>query len=632
MMVYQLQPGNTVSFVFSGPPYPPPTDGSQLQFNLVAGDTVAAPFPEPPSLVAGFGARWGEGSGLQESAPVGWNDAAGKNIETAAPFHEAGEVPARNRALSWDTLPTREKVKDSGWQDTGQEIETGTDSHWSTTKATDRIPAETFWNRANPADGLDTAALWGQPALQDLPYGSRWFRVDTTAPVWRLNDHRDPPLWNDPPGALAFRFQGVVYRPQTMPPVWFVFGGSVAPHPIQPKDSHQNIAWQQATQHNHGASAPWGEGRYERIRDRIKRIPYSGEEDPDPPPDPAEEKDFYLLMNTVNVVRVSDDTPIELLDISIELDVDSFTWRLSATVANRATLALIEPDATGTKDIRVTINGWAWVFMVDRYDARRSFNQERYSIQGESRTRLLSEPYAPLRTKTEASAINGKQAAEAELSNTGFTLTWDTSSTGATPDWTFPAGVFSYVDQSPMQIIARIATTAGAIVVPATGSDNLVVQPRYKFSSWAWGDAATVIDHNVPESMVLNMSVEWTPEPAYNAVYVSGTYEGVAVEVTRSGTAGNEPAPDIVEDWLVDAGLNTERGRNVLAEGGQQAVISIDIPLTQAGQEPGLVLPGQLVEVMETPSWVGLCLATSIRTTGSGTGRVVQTLQIERHY
>ena len=38
-------------------------------------------------------------------------------------------------------------------------------------------------------------------------------------------------------------------------------------------------------------------------------------------------------MNTVNVVRVSDDTPIELLDISIELDIDSFTWQLQATVS-----------------------------------------------------------------------------------------------------------------------------------------------------------------------------------------------------------------------------------------------------------------------------------------------------------
>ncbi|MCL6268624.1 hypothetical protein M3P05_01480 [Sansalvadorimonas sp. 2012CJ34-2] len=142
----------------------------------------------------------------------------------------------------------------------------------------------------------------------------------------------------------------------------------------------------------------------------------------------------------------------------------------------------------------------------------------------------------------------------------------------------------------------------------------------------------TPIDHSVPESMMLNMSVEWSPEPAYNAVYVSGTYEGVAVEVTRNGTVGDEPAPDIVENWLVDVAVNTERGRNLLSEGGQQGVVSLDIPLTSTDEEPGLVLPGELVEVMVTPSWVGLCLSTSIQTPGSGTGRVIQTLSVERHY
>ncbi|MCL6268623.1 hypothetical protein M3P05_01475 [Sansalvadorimonas sp. 2012CJ34-2] len=183
-------------------------------------------------------------------------------------------------------------------------------------------------------------------------------------------------------------------------------------------------------------------------------------------------------MNTVNVVRVSDDAPIELLDISIELDIDSFTWRLQGTVANRATLMLIEPDATDTKDIRVTINGWKWVFVINRYNAQRSFNQERYTVQGESRTRLLTEPYAPPRTKTGASTINAKQTAEAELNNTGFTLTWDTSNSGDTPDWIFPAKVFSYVDQSPMQVVAKIATTVGAVIVSTTANDNILVQPR----------------------------------------------------------------------------------------------------------------------------------------------------------
>ncbi|USE36842.1 hypothetical protein [Endozoicomonas sp. SCSIO W0465] len=43
-------------------------------------------------------------------------------------------------------------------------------------------------------------------------------------------------------------------------------------------------------------------------------------------------------------------------------------------------------------------------------------------------------------------------------------------------------------------------------------------------------------------------SINWRPEQAYNAVYVSGTNAGVAVNVKRTGSSSNNPAPDILED------------------------------------------------------------------------------------
>ena len=37
--------------------------------------------------------------------------------------------------------------------------------------------------------------------------------------------------------------------------------------------------------------------------------------------------------------------------------------------------------------------------------------------------------------------------------------------------------------------------------------------------------------------------------------------QGVAVNVKRQGTAGDNPAPDILEDWLTETQVNTERGK-----------------------------------------------------------------------
>ncbi len=622
-------------FNFQGRSYTPPSDASQLEMRFSRGTDIE--YPVPPSLIVTSRPGWKNGKSAELISDVLWKESQPINKQASILFHQAQIADAELHESSWDSIPAKDCKSGTGWGTPTSEDD-ATESLWTNTVPTDPPPSSAPWDDSAQPKQNNTAALWGQPPAKDRAYSGPWFRVDTIGEKWQINDHRIPPLWAEPSNALAFSFEGGVYLPDKVPELWFRFVSGIAPHPIQPKDSSRSVRWQQVYKRDLSSAFPWGEGRYQRIKDHYHRVSYGGEIEPEPtepnPEPPAlDNKECYLLMNTVNAVRLPDDEPLELLDISIELDIDSFSWQLSATVANRAVLAMIEPDANGTKDVKVTINGWEWVFMVTRYNAERTFNRERYRIAGESRTRLLSAPYAPLRSKTEINAISAVQAAEAELTNTGFTLNWDSDEAWATPDWILPGGLFSYVEQTPMQVIARIATTAGAVVIPAPDVDALLVQPRYKISSWNWLEDTTPIDHAIPESMVLSMSVEWRPEPAYNAVYVSGINEGVAVEVQRSGSAGDQPAPDIIEEWLTTTDVNTERGRNVLGEGGNQALITLELPLTVKGQEPGLVLPGQLVEVLEdSKPWVGLCLSTSVSTSGSGAGRVVQSLSIERHY
>ena len=144
------------------------------------------------------------------------------------------------------------------------------------------------------------------------------------------------------------------------------------------------------------------------------------------------------------------------------------------------------------------------------------------------------------------------------------------------------------------------------------------------------------MDSIIPAALVISLSANWRPEPEYNAVYVSGTHAGVAVNVKRTGTAGNEPAPDILEDWLTETQVNTERGRNELAKGGHQSITTLEIPLTDTSTPPGLIEPGQLVEVQDvlngkSGNWRGLCLSTSISATGSQ-GGVTQSIELERHF
>ena len=139
------------------------------------------------------------------------------------------------------------------------------------------------------------------------------------------------------------------------------------------------------------------------------------------------------------------------------------------------------------------------------------------------------------------------------------------------------------------------------------------------------------MDRIVPANMVVSLCANWRPEQAYNAVYVSGTNAGVSVNVKRAGTNGDNPATDILEDWLTETQVNTERGRNEPAKGGNQSVTTIELQLTDTNTAPGLIEPSMLVEVQDiTGDWQGLCLATSI---SAGGGRnVIQSVELERHY
>ena len=61
---------------------------------------------------------------------------------------------------------------------------------------------------------------------------------------------------------------------------------------------------------------------------------------------------------------------------------------------------------------------------------------------------------------------------------------------------------------------------------------------------------------------------------------MSGINAGVTANVKRTGTNGGNPAPDILEDWLTETQVNTERGQNELAKGGNQSITTIELPLT----------------------------------------------------
>ncbi len=375
---------------------------------------------------------------------------------------------------------------------------------------------------------------------------------------------------------------------------------------------------------------PWGEGVPLQYS---PELPYAVEEEIIVPGEvpAANKKEVYLIVNNVNVFALPGNEPLAFADIKMDLDLDSYSWKLSADVLNQQSIDLIKPDATGNKEVAVEINGHRWSFFVPAWSSSRSISgdalNKRYSITGYSRAQYLGLPYAPKRTRSIGNTT-AVQAANDELMGTGFTLTWDIAQL---PDWGMPSSVFSYQELAVLPVIKKLASTVGAVLQPAMDADVLTVQPRYKVAPW---DLATAtVDRTIHENQILSEGGVLVSNAKINGVYVSGESEGVGLNVSRQGTAGDVLGADVVDGWLSAVEANTSRGRAEIAASGDRINHSLELAIPESSAQPGLLMPGMIVEVQfndVSKNYRGYVQNNVVSVPGRGLSKCRQSIKIEQ--
>jgi hypothetical protein len=133
----------------------------------------------------------------------------------------------------------------------------------------------------------------------------------------------------------------------------------------------------------------------------------------------------------------------------------------------------------------------------------------------------------------------------------------------------------------------------------------------------------------MPGQIITNDGLQTTAGVEYNAVYVSGSVQGAIVgHVVRTGTAGDVLAPEVPERLVTDVTSARQRGISVLAAAALKRRHSMTVPLLTGGSNPGLILPGYLIEVQEPGEvWRGLVRGLTVTT---GVPTVRQQLVVER--
>lgn len=336
-----------------------------------------------------------------------------------------------------------------------------------------------------------------------------------------------------------------------------------------------------------------------------------------------------VVENTVTVIRLPDELPIEVGSGEITRAVDSWAARVSFAPLTADGLAALKPTGDSPRLVRVTVNGYAQDFVIEDWRVDRRYAQQRYTVTGRSRSALLDAPYAPERSRIQSTIATAAGLVDIELTDTGFTCDWDTL------DWTVPAGAWAYSELTPIHAVVRIAEAAGAVVQSHRTDAELIVRPRYPASPWEW--TTTSPDVTIYDDLVLQISGAVETKPLYNEVFISAEAKGVQGFFKRQGEGGGEYAPQFVHPLISTALVHAEAGRNILSDrGGQTHWTFAEFPLFPAPILPGqigLVEPLQLALIVEAGgNWMGQVMSTRLAWARDGARLTVwQTAVLERH-
>jgi hypothetical protein len=625
-VTYKPESADAIELNLSTGPYSPESWDS-IELDFAASDLL-------PWLVPSITRTYG----------AAFQTAGNKNRATLSVFGKASQADC-NTAGAWNRATETDQVTTGAFEQTAAADHSAIGT-WGTAGSANSNP-HIYFNQAAQADG-NMGALWGNAIAKDhiayaVPFivHSAYVDAQKNTPFYSTNllgsiyddaDDQRALLNTDGANSLSLAAFWEPFTPTAWNDIALNFGWTKPDRPSVPHDVSVRVTARQATPRDNNHRLPWGLG------DTIWRnwnLTYPVEENDNSsetePPTAPEFKKVYLIMNSLSIKDVDTNTPLDVTNVGISLDIDSYCWTFTGTLYGEASLALVQPDSNGMKDITVTINGHTWIFSVYSYVSDEKFPTQKYTITGKSRTIYMTSPFAPTSTYTNLVATTAAQWASYVLQNTGFSLDWSTGTDADLPDWAIPAGALSYTDKTPAQIIAQIVTAAGGVMIPAMAADSWTIQPRYTVAPWNW-DGITG-DVQVYAGQIRSRAATYEPNQDYDSVYVSGIDQGVSVDVQITGSGGLNPMTDIYDDLITEQAAAVYRGRAELSAVGNKVSETLSVFLPENGAAPGVILPGQLIKVLHDDSasdYIGLVLSNNISASKAGAAAIYQSVTIER--
>ena len=334
---------------------------------------------------------------------------------------------------------------------------------------------------------------------------------------------------------------------------------------------------------------------------------------------------FYMTAHTIFAQRLPDLADVPIFDATVSADTGSYCWTLSASGPSSLFAQLAPVDGLPVR-LRLTLDGIPWVFAVDTLSRSSAFGKTGVSITGRSVTALIGAPYLRATTRTNTEARLAQQLALDALQFSGVDLDW-----GLT-DWMVPTAAWSH-QGTPLDAVQAIAQAAGGYL--QSHRSEAILLTRHPYSQRAgdqpgapWGWMTGSADVELAPDAIITEGLERMDGPDINAVYVSGTAQGVLAQVKRTGSAADKLAAMVTDALITDAVTARQRGLAILGTAGPQFNVRMDLPVLTGAGQPGVLDVGQLVQINAATPWRGRVRAVNV---SAKSPSLRQSITLERH-
>lgn len=344
----------------------------------------------------------------------------------------------------------------------------------------------------------------------------------------------------------------------------------------------------------------------------------------------------YIVLNEVKLITVPGGVELPVQTATLTIDNSSWVYGFSATLPGYCLSYVMASALLTPVELELQINGEEYRVLVEKVVRNREFGRTGITVSGRGQLAYLSAPYSPVQNFTNPGLRTSQQLLDDALTTNGVSLGWTID--WQIPTWNIPANVWSF-SGTYIEAALNIVESVDAWLLPDPKFKNIKVMAKYPYlhrtggpagvldatMPWEWHLADPGI--TLPTAVVKVEGVEWVEKPAYNAVFVSGTTNGVVGAVKITGSAGDYVAPGRNHPLITEAAAAGEAGRAILGDTGRMAIVTLSLPVLSS---VGVIYPGVLVKYTDGATTM-LGISRSLSISSGKMEDLIQTIEIEVH-